>query len=391
MFHILIAACLLVAFRADAAPAAKKAPAGKPRPAKSVPKGLPAPIDMALAAAPLLSSDPDREAHGRAKIVEALAMRGELKRARTEADAISDYRRGISYGLISIEAARKGESELAADCLEEAAKCKEGQSDWRRERIAASVCIATAEAGRFEEAFEQLKQITEPEDIIRTRAGFARAYARVNKLDQASAEASEVKGGFSITTAPLQAEAFLEIALARERAKDRQGAAQAAHDAVVATDKVSWLKIDTARRAAELLHRLDKKDQAQTILAECRQVALQISDRADFKGRTFASLARSFAACGDREAAVKLLQDGERSAETLELNFRCEPLAQLGAAWAHLGDMKNAERLWVSAAKTASTHRNPRVKGMGYIDVCLAAYETHKPLPESVRGLLSIP
>jgi tetratricopeptide (TPR) repeat protein len=348
-------------------------------------------IALALAAVPLLSTDPEREAEGQAKIVEALVRKGEVKLARKAVEPLQGYRRGVCLGQISVEAARQGEKKLAAECLQLAAKARDAESDWRRERISSVICVATAEAGRFEEAFELLKAITEPDDIVRTRAGFARAYARVNKLDQANAQASEAKGGFSISTAPMQAEAFLEVALARERAGDHADAALAAHNAATAIEKVSWLKIDTARRAAELLHRLGKKEEAATLLEDCRKVAMQISDRADFKGQVLSGLAVSFAACGEREAAEKLLQEGERVARTLEPIFRCAPLAQLGVAWTQLGDPAQAERLWQDAARTAHEHKNPRVKGMGYISVCLASYEAGRPFSKELDALVVVP
>lgn len=347
-------------------------------------------IGLAQAAVPLLNTDPDREGQGRAKIVEALVRGGELKRARVLAESIADFRRGVCMGQISVEAARKGDSTLAEECLELAVQSRDAENGWRRERISAYVSIATAEAGKFEEAFEQLKSITEPDDIVRTRAGFARAYARVNQLDQAGAQVSEAKGGFSISTAPMQAEAFLEIGLARERAKDETGAISSAREVVEATKEVGWLKIETARRAAELLYRMDKKDEALEQLENCRKIAMEISDRAEFKGRVISGLAQSYAACGDKKSAEKLLAEGERAADTLEPIFRCEPLAQIGAAWVKLGNLEKAHGIWMRAATIANTHKNPRVKGMGYIDVCVAAYETGKGLPKEIRALVEV-
>lgn len=340
-------------------------------------------------ALPLLGTDPDIEAQGRVKIAEAFLRAGDFEKARARALEIPDFRRGIVLAALATAAARKDETKLAQECLTAAIEAAGKEAGWKQERIAAQVCVANAELGRLDEAFEQLKKITELDDVARARAGFARAYVRLNKLHAAGEQAGEAKGGFSISTAPLQAEAFLEIAEAQEQAKDFEGARATARKAMKSTENLGWLSIDSLRRAGELFHRLGDTKESAVLLENAKKIASQVSDRADFKGGVISGLSLSYARCDRRADAIKLLQQAEKAADALELNFRCAPLAAIGAAWARLGDAEAAERVWRKCAAVAAEHKNPRVKGMGVIDLCVSLAGADATMPKSVERVLS--
>lgn len=300
-----------------------------------------------------------------------LMRSGNLKLARTYAEQIQGWRKGVVLAELAGEASKQGKRSLALDLLGEAKRVEAETTGWQKPRIAAYVASVEAQVGDVKQAKRILDRLAEEDDqyVGRAAAATAAALVREGKLQQAFDELDLLAESKDIYESWWRTMGYIEIAgnealsgdqraIARRRALDSAGAI------------AGWKRIEALLALVPLFREAGESSSAEQSLEQAAELAGSIPASSPVKARLMGRIARALGQAGRKVRAATLVdRASELVGETMKVE-RPGILAALAAVDHDLGREQQSRALFLKAVDAAESLVNARPRALAAVAIC---------------------
>lgn len=379
---------------APAASAPSVAPSVAPSDDSSMPKPFQAQlIEFGFESASQIPVDP--HARDRARVQEVVATTaisvGMKTRAMAFANQIANWRKGVVYGDLAIDAAKSRRSEAVATFSRLARAAIAGAQQWQSDRVLSKVAQAKAWIGEESEAVELEKTFGEPE---KGKVAAALAARPTSDFDAAVSEAERAMatGNFE-----LAANALAICAQLAERGDiDEARWSRIAGLVSRAKGKVAreihiraYLSLADARVARRM------SAQAMPLIMSAKALRDEVRWTPEAELPITAEIARRIATAGDRASGLAALEEGLASfvanQEAVADIFRAGALRSAAESFAALGEDSRALEVYRLAVEAGALNPNarPRAEDLAQTAASLAraGIEPDAAMWERLRGI----
>ena len=319
-------------------------------------------LELGFDAASRIPVNPHERDRARVQeIVATTAFRLGLKtRSAGMANQITNWRKGVVFGELAVDAARAGRAEAAETFSRYARTAVAGAQQWQSDRVLAKLAEAQVALGKVSDALESEKKFGEGEQGKVTAAIAAQEASDFDSV-LAEAERAIATGNFELTSNALEICARLG-----ERA-DADAARWSRIEALAAGAKgkvAREIHIRAYLRLADARIATGSPDAARALIGIAKAIRDEVRWTPDAQLPIDAEIARRIAAAGERAGALAELENGVASFIANEKLvpdvFRAVPLCAAAEVFAGIGETGRALEVYRIAVEAGALNPNAR-------------------------------
>jgi tetratricopeptide (TPR) repeat protein len=350
-------------------------------------------LDYAYQFASAIKPFPKDRAKAQEQLIRDYLDAGALSNAVEQTARIETWRRGVAHAEVAVFFARLGKAEEARKQIEQAQAVYERTESWPRGRIAAHIASAHAALGDLDKCKELAGRLAK-EEWIKTLLATVQLHAARGESELALAMLQPLEDAREFEFAVARTQGYL--ALARSTRVSDEQRRTALDKARNSADRIAgWKRFEATEEVLVEFHRRGQTDKAKEILnaLEAEAKPAQVEDH--LRSSLLVLFARSWAALGDADKARALLNEAKALAPSQEVISKPGAYAAVAAAYASLGDMTEAGRVYEEALASAEKLVNARPRALAVVEICRSmgrqrfdpGAETRARLDALLRGL----
>jgi hypothetical protein len=350
-------------------------------------------LELGFDAATSIPVNPHERDRARVQeVVATTAFRLGLKtRSAGMANQITNWRRGVVFAELAVDAARAGRADAAETFSRYARTAIAGVQQWQSDRVLAKLAEVEVALGKVADALESEKKLGEGEQGKVTAAVAAQAGSDFDSV-LAEAERAIATGNFELTANALEICARLG-----ERA-DADAARWSRLEALAASAKgkvAREIHIRAYLRLADARIATKSQDAARALIELAKAIRDEVRWTPDARLPIDAEVARRIAAAGDRAGALAELEKGVASFVADEKLvpdvFRAVPLCAAAETFAVLHEPARALEVYRLAVEAGALNPNarPRAEDLATTTASLAraGIEPDEAMWTRLRGI----
>jgi len=342
-------------------------------------------FEYAFGFASAIGNDPKDRAMAQESVILTEAMSGRLDRAVGRAKDVDGWRQGTIRADLAVMLAKQGRRDDAAGLLADAMRVRDEIDGWQRGRIEAHAAQALALLGDDDRAHEIATRLAKGDIqyVGRSVATVAAAHAVDGDFDEAMKAMATLDGETDYEVTWWRTLGYLDLAEIGDPPAERRRAALDA--ALRSTETIpGWKRGEALQRVAEALVLHGDAARARTALENAEEAIAGMSDTTPVKGPLYCDIARVWAAVGEHDRAVAVVDRAKKAIAGAMLIERPAIYAEIASAYFVIGERERAREFYDSALTRAEALVNARPRALALTAICASmgrhGFEPDEPI-----------